>query len=465
MLRVWARAHWGRGIGRAGAPLAPCSGAPLGAAAQSVRSFAFKARHRGGIYVPRKVSQETLRKATRNHPDPTLLLPPYVTARELRTLFKLDYPSVFRLLGVRHEQSRYSWKDFEGREFATTSKRKVLVPFDLAAIPAHGLGLRPRMVDVEPDWDPASRGNAPLVPVVAVLGHINHGKTTLLDALCGTANAEAEPGGITQGVRAMTGNVGHASVALDPATAGAPDPGAERVDLSRVTFLDTPGHAAFEVQRGRTMAAADAAVVVVSCERGAEVQTEEVLMHASKWKVPVVFALNKIDLPGSHLELSRAELRRQCQLLHEGGHVDVDWTREAEGAVPISALKRTNLGGLLQRLRATLAELPALPLRPTLPLTATPGEAKACGHILRRTDYLVGVEASPSAVALVVELERGAESGEQILTLILRSGRLIVGQFFVVGTAFGRITHLARCSNTLIKSSAVSSIIAWLGTV
>ncbi|CAE8605475.1 unnamed protein product, partial [Polarella glacialis] len=124
------------------------------------------------------------------------------------------------------------------------------------------------------------------------------------------------------GVRAMTGAIVDGSVELTQAAPelraqgsrlprGSPGPqetpghrtgleaGARerRCDPERITFLDTPGHEAFELLRGRTMAAADVAVVVVSVEFGAEVQTEEVLIHASRWKVPVIFALNKIDLP------------------------------------------------------------------------------------------------------------------------------------------------------------------------
>ena len=98
-------------------------------------------------------------------------------------------------------------------------------------------------------------------------------------------------------------------------------------------------------------------------------------MHASRWKVPVIFALNKIDLPDCHLELTRLELRRQCQLLHEHGLVDVDWSREAFEAVPISALLRRNLQALVARVRSEAAKV-KLPLRRLETLTSTPGEAR-----------------------------------------------------------------------------------------
>eukprot|EP00913_Durusdinium_trenchii_P008607 g8082.t1 len=281
-------------------------------------------------------------------------------------------------------------------------------------------------------------------------------------------------------------------------------------------------------------------------------------MHASKWKVPVIFALNKIDLPDCHLELTRAELRRQCQLLHEHGLVDVDWTQEAEQAIPISALWKQNLeddrtepAELVGRIRQVTSKMP-LPLRRPISLSSTPGEALGAGqgalqvqhlrkvdgglfadapkwpmdtstapvlpsrhrclsrsiwsntvglyetypevseakssfvdhrlkkfgpvkcfvtspdpfsihreetfkfgnkqimralrwkNVAKRTDFLQGVDGTPSAIALILEVDKaGEEQGEMVLTALVKAGRLVVGQFFVVGTSFGRITNLS----------------------
>eukprot|EP00435_Cladocopium_sp_Y103_P024819 s469_g6.t1 len=176
---------------------------------QATRSFGVRARHRGCVYVPRKVARASLTKATRRNAESSVLLPTFVSATELRVLLRLDYANTMRVLGVRSLGGKYYWKDscdFEGREFESTSKRKVLLPFDMVAYPLQKFGYEPELVDVEPDWPLLPRDPA-AIPVVVVLGHINHGKTTLLDALCGTNVAPHEPGGITQDVRAMTGRV------------------------------------------------------------------------------------------------------------------------------------------------------------------------------------------------------------------------------------------------------------------
>eukprot|EP00913_Durusdinium_trenchii_P008609 g8083.t2 len=164
--------------------------------------------------------------------SPTSRLPPFVSATELRVLFRLDYANTMRILGVRSMNGKYYWKDperenieeivargspssamapsrqdFQNREFESASKRKVLLPFDMVAYPLQKFGYQSMLVDVEPDW-PTPVADPKAIPVVVVLGHINHGKTTLLDSLCGTRVAPEEPGGITQEMGRREGEEG-----------------------------------------------------------------------------------------------------------------------------------------------------------------------------------------------------------------------------------------------------------------
>ncbi|KAF4670361.1 hypothetical protein FOZ61_000551 [Perkinsus olseni] len=241
---------------------------------------------------------------------------------------------------LRQYLKKYYWNDHEGREFETTSKRKVIVPFDNIVRSLYKFGMEPRMIDMEPEWDsenpPIKSGLATKsVPVVVVVGHINHGKTTFLDALRGTNVVEAEPGHITQSVRAFTMDLPEASHGTTVEQAS--------FDTERMTFIDTPGHAAFETSRGRAVEVADCALVIVSVENGADIQTEEVLLQADAFRVPVVFALNKIDLPYANVELVRNELAYQCAKLYEAGMVSSDFSDAARKAAPISALHGTNI--------------------------------------------------------------------------------------------------------------------------
>ena len=144
----------------------------------------------------------------------------------------------------------------------------------------------------------------------------------------------------------------------------------------------------------------------------------EVLMHASRWKVPVIFALNKIDLPDCHLDLTRAELRRQCQLLHEHGLVDVDWTREAEEAVPISALLKRNLEQLVERVQQEAGKL-RLPLRRLEPLSATPGEV----GLLSRHPMTLGPKKVMDGMRTAVESLKSLESTHWEPFKAMRSSR------------------------------------------
>lgn len=257
--------------------------------------------------------------------------------------FRVDYTTCMRICGVRTPEShRYVWRDPLGnRQFECINKKKVLVPFSSAAHACKIFNLHPILVDPEPDWipvslSPSSSSSSSLasppshqrppeassstnssrerkkfspraaIPVVVLLGHINHGKTTLLDRIAGTLVAPFEAGGITQNISGVT-------VTLPPSSAStAASPGSDNLENQvyseeresqeeegeeerKLTFIDTPGHETFYAMRGRASACADIACIVIDVTEGRRVQTEEVLLLADEFHLPIVIAINKID--------------------------------------------------------------------------------------------------------------------------------------------------------------------------
>jgi translation initiation factor IF-2 len=219
-------------------------------------------------------------------------------------------------------------------------------------------------------------------PVVTIMGHVDHGKTTLLDAIRQTAVVETEAGGITQHIGAYQ----------------------TEVDGRRITFLDTPGHEAFTAMRARGAKVTDIAVLVVAADDGVMPQTRESISHARAADVPIVVAVNKIDLPDANPDRVLGELSNE-------GLQPEDWGGTTQVA-RVSAKQREGLDDLLERI--------LLVADAELVLKANPG-----------------VDASGPIIESRLDVGRGP-----VATMLVHRGTLGVGDAIVAGDAWGRVRAL-----------------------
>jgi translation initiation factor IF-2 len=225
----------------------------------------------------------------------------------------------------------------------------------------------------------------PRAPVVTVMGHVDHGKTSLLDAIRATEVAAGEAGGITQHIGAYSVQV--------------PSPD-NSTETRRIVFLDTPGHEAFTMMRARGARATDVVVLVVAADDGVMPQTIEAIEHSRAANVPIVVAINKIDKPDANQDRVRQELAKQ-------GLNPVEWGGETE-MVMVSAKKRQNLDTLLET-------------------------------ILLTTDIL-NLRASPTRLASGVVLEAKLDRGRgPVATVLVQQGTLRIQDPFIVGQIFGKV--------------------------
>jgi translation initiation factor IF-2 len=242
----------------------------------------------------------------------------------------------------------------------------------------------------------------PRAPIVTVMGHVDHGKTSLLDAIRTTEVASGERGGITQHIGAS--EVTH--------------------DGKRVVFLDTPGHEAFTAMRARGAKVTDIAVVVVAADDGVMPQTLEAISHAKAAKVPIIIALNKIDKADANADRVKTELTEAGIVVEEyGGDVPL---------VPVSAKTRVGLDELIEMilLVADLQELKANPKR--------------------------------SAIGTIVEAQLDKNRGP-IATALVQTGTLNVGDIIVVGETFGRVRALENDMGKRVKKAGPSTPVVVLG--
>jgi translation initiation factor IF-2 len=249
----------------------------------------------------------------------------------------------------------------------------------------------------------------PRAPVVTVMGHVDHGKTSLLDAIRTTEVAAGEAGGITQHIGAYSVQV------------ASPDhPGESR----RVVFLDTPGHEAFTLMRARGAKATDVVVLVVAADDGVMPQTIEAIEHSRAAGVPIVVAINKIDKPDANPDRVRQELAKQ-------GLNPVEWGGETE-MVQVSAKKRENLENLLET-------------------------------ILLTSDIL-NLRASPTRLASGVVLEAKLDRGRgAVATVLVQQGTLRVHEPFIVGQIFGRVRAMFNDKGEAITEAGPATPVEVLG--
>ena len=240
------------------------------------------------------------------------------------------------------------------------------------------------------DTDDEPESLVPRPPIVTFLGHVDHGKTSLLDSIIGTRVVDAEAGGITQHIRAYT----------------------IEKDSRRISFVDTPGHEAFTEMRARGANVTDIAVLVVAADDGVMPQTQEAISHAKAADVPIVVALNKMDLPG-------ADVNRVMQDLASNELLPSEWGGDVE-VVKTSATTGDGIDDLLE----------------TLLLTADLHEYKA----------------NPNRNAMGVCLEAEQEPGRGVVAkLMVQSGTLRQGDILVCGAAHGRVKAMYDTLRTRAK--------------
>lgn len=284
-----------------------------------------------------------------------------------------------------------------------------VIDYDTAAIVATELGakaekevvvtIEDRIID---DSDDSEEDLSPRDPVVVVMGHVDHGKTSLLDAIRHTDVTATEAGGITQHI------------------------GAYRVDLNgqKITFLDTPGHAAFTSMRARGAQATDIAVLVVAADDGIMPQTIEAINHAKAAGVDIIVAINKMDKPGATTD-------RIMQQLTEYDLIPEEWGGDTI-CVPVSALTGMNIDKLLESilLVAEMKELKANPNR--------------------------------AAKGIVIEARLDRNRGP-IATLLVQNGTLHSGDIIVAGTSVGRVRVMVDDKSRKVKEAGPSVPVEIMG--
>ncbi|MDR2197042.1 MAG: translation initiation factor IF-2 [Coriobacteriales bacterium] len=277
---------------------------------------------------------------------------------------------------------------------------------DLVELIAEDMGRTVRIVSPEEEYAihdvDAPEDMSPRPPVVTVMGHVDHGKTSLLDAIRSTGVVATEAGGITQHI------------------------GASVVEIKerQITFIDTPGHEAFTAMRARGAKVTDVVVLVVAADDGVMPQTVEAIHHAEAAGVPIVVAVNKVDKPGANPERVRQELTEHNIVPEEWGGQNM--------FVEVSAKQRTGIDDLLET-------------------------------ILLQADVLE-LQANPHALASGFVIEAKLDKGRgPVATVLVQRGTLKGGDAVVVGTAHGRVRALVDPKGNMVESARPADPVEILG--
>ncbi|MCB9077923.1 MAG: translation initiation factor IF-2 [Anaerolineaceae bacterium] len=341
------------------------------------------------------VSIEKERTADMKKSSRTIEIPQTITVRDLADKMSISPIEVIKVLMGNGIMANINQQiDFDTVTIIGEDMGFEVVPPHVEELEVqeeeHELPIHRRLIAQE---DPANLQTRP--PVVTVLGHVDHGKTTLLDAIRHTQVVKGESGGITQ-------HIGAYQVFLDDRP---------------ITFLDTPGHAAFTAMRARGTQVTDLAILVVAADDGVMPQTREAVEHARAAQVPILVALNKIDKNNANPDRVKQELAEIGLLVEEWGGDTV--------CVPLSALRNQGIDDLLENilLITEVSDLKANPNRP------------AQGVVIEgRLDKRRGV----------------------IATLLVQNGQLKAGDFIVVGSQYGRIRAMFNDKGKKIKEAGLS---------
>ncbi len=239
-------------------------------------------------------------------------------------------------------------------------------------------------------------------PIVTIMGHVDHGKTTLIDTIRNSNIVDTEAGAITQAIGAYQ----------------------KEINGKKITFIDTPGHEAFTAMRSRGASVTDIVIIVVAADDGVMPQTKEAIDHARAANVPIIIAINKIDKPGANVERVKQELMELDIIPEEYGGKNI--------FCEISAKKNIGIDNLLENV-LLLAEV-------------------------------LELKANPNRYALGTVLEARLDKGEGAkATLLVQNGTLNAGDFVVVGAAYGRVRKMTNEYRAELKSAGPSTPVAIIG--